>query len=580
MTSFEIHDWVRRGNELLKRGSATLASGASDEFRELASRMPTQMTDGGDRALRLVFAGQYSAGKSSILRALTGRDDIDVGEGITTQESHEYDWDGVKVIDTPGVHTSLRPDHDAAAYEQISAADLLVFVTTNEGLDSHLAAHFRTLAIDRDKAHEMMLVVNKMQRAAAGNTPQAQDVIRADLSRLLTPFTAEELRTSFIDTEAFLDAQEEDEEFKESLLRKSGYAQFISNLNAFIREKGIVGRYTSSLYVLEQVLQEALASEPGGDDDVNALEELLLQQRRAVLDTQQRVPRDVSDKVQRAAAKFRASGREVADLIHANADSEDVNNRLQVAQAGVQTDAAALASEVERVVQEHLIELDQRLREVTESELARELLPRLVARMKLEMERVDVDVDTLGKAQKGANAGQRLGEFLVQNSFNSSATSFGGLFKLNQYSGTNAHEAVKVLGKFFGKSFRPWEAVKWARTVANVGRAFAVVGVVLSFIFQVKADMDAEKLEADLLESRAAVRTGFNEAALSVDMHFDEVTKSFVASTLAPHLAGIDEQLAALRAMRTSQSDLFSGLVGLLEDTRALVREMHEMPEA
>lgn len=36
--------------------------------------------------IKLVFAGQYSAGKSSILKMLTGRNDIAIGAGITTQK--------------------------------------------------------------------------------------------------------------------------------------------------------------------------------------------------------------------------------------------------------------------------------------------------------------------------------------------------------------------------------------------------------------------------------------------------------------------------------------------------------------
>lgn len=41
--------------------------------------------------IRIVFAGQYSAGKSSILKMLTGRNDIAIGGGITTQETHTYE---------------------------------------------------------------------------------------------------------------------------------------------------------------------------------------------------------------------------------------------------------------------------------------------------------------------------------------------------------------------------------------------------------------------------------------------------------------------------------------------------------
>ena len=43
-----------------------------------------KVVDDDKNTIKLVFAGQYSAGKSSILRLLTGRDDIAIGAGITT----------------------------------------------------------------------------------------------------------------------------------------------------------------------------------------------------------------------------------------------------------------------------------------------------------------------------------------------------------------------------------------------------------------------------------------------------------------------------------------------------------------
>ena len=122
--------------------------------------------------VRIVFAGQYSAGKSSIIKMLTGDESIATGAKITTQETSTYEWNGLEIVDTPGVHTTLRPDHDEISYEAIASADILVFVVTNELIDSYIAEHFRHLAIDKDKAGEMVLVVNKMDRAAGGNTPE------------------------------------------------------------------------------------------------------------------------------------------------------------------------------------------------------------------------------------------------------------------------------------------------------------------------------------------------------------------------------------------------------------------------
>ena len=138
-----------------------------------------------DRPIKLVFAGQYSAGKSSIVKMLTGNEDIAIGAAITTQNTNSYMWNGIEVVDTPGIHTQLRPDHDAISYDAITSADMLVFVITNELFDDHIAKHFRNLAIDKDKAGEMLLVVNKMERTSLGNVQEQQEIIREDLRKVL-----------------------------------------------------------------------------------------------------------------------------------------------------------------------------------------------------------------------------------------------------------------------------------------------------------------------------------------------------------------------------------------------------------
>lgn len=52
--------------------------------------------------------------------------ETEIGAGITTQESHVYKWNDLEIIDTPGIQTGLRADHDEITYDQISKAALLV----------------------------------------------------------------------------------------------------------------------------------------------------------------------------------------------------------------------------------------------------------------------------------------------------------------------------------------------------------------------------------------------------------------------------------------------------------------------
>ena len=237
---FRITEFTRRISELKEKARMALAKADVD----------IQIRDSRSSAIRLVFAGQYSAGKSSIVKMLTGRQDIVIDADITTQEAHSYDWQGLEIIDTPGIHTQLRPDHDAISYEAIASADMLVFVITNELFDAYIAEHFRKLAIDKDKAGEMILVVNKMDRTSGGNTTEQQAIILEDLKKVIAPYTPEQLNLSFLDANSYLESvkeRAEDPEYADELLDQSGYAAFIEILNQFVRKKEIPSKLTTEL---------------------------------------------------------------------------------------------------------------------------------------------------------------------------------------------------------------------------------------------------------------------------------------------------------------------------------------------
>ena len=570
MKTLELRQWAEKGQALLNRAKKVLKDAPLDKVRDFAQRVPGKVATP-DEAVQVVFAGQYSAGKSSILKALTG-EDIEIGAAITTQKVQQLNWNGIRVIDTPGVHTELRPDHDKITYEAISKADLLVFVVTNELFDAHIAEHFRKLAIDREKAHEMLLVVNKMQRCAQGNTPEVQNTIREDLRKVLVPFTPEQLRISFVDAESKLESlAEQDEDFRRIFHKRSGFDGFVENLNAFVREKKLTAPYTTSLYTLEQVLQEALATESSDDPDVDALQELLTQQRRAWVEGKARLSQSVASKVQQTTSKIRQEGHKVADLIRGDADGDAVNRELTAAQGRVEKQADELSGLIQKTMEEDISNFAERVEQIAESELAKELLSRLKKRV----QDIDMDPETLSKMKQGGDVTYRLGSFLVSKSFTPTTSTFSGLFKLNQYSGTATHGMVKTIGHFFGKSFKPWEAVKWTRMIANASRVLAVLGMLLTILTQFLEDARATKLEQELREGRAAVRAGFDEAAHAVELHFDEATNMYVAQTIGQRIAEIDEELEELRNMQQSRSELFRELTGLLEDTRSLISEMH-----
>ena len=286
----EFTDYTER-SELLKQQ-------VKKAFSDAGKNLVLRNNDSG--TIRLVFAGQYSAGKSSILKMLTGRDDIEIGEGITTQQANTYIWNGIEVIDTPGIHTELRPDHDEISYEAISSADMLVFVVTNELFDSYIADHFRKLAIDKDKAGEMILVVNKMARAIDGNSQSQKDIIRDDICKVLSPYTPEQLRLSFLDAESYLDSiveRDSDAELADELVARSGYDDFIRTLDQFVKSKNITSKLTTDLYIIDEQLEKSIMElQPKSvDSDIDALEESLMQQRHLLIEARGRMQQEVKD---------------------------------------------------------------------------------------------------------------------------------------------------------------------------------------------------------------------------------------------------------------------------------------------
>jgi small GTP-binding protein len=258
-------------NTLRKSGDSSLIS--------KSQMIPTSLYSK-DKRINVVFAGQYSAGKSTLLKILTGKD-LAIGGGITTATCQSFNWQGINVTDTPGIHTQNRPDHDKITYEQLAKADLIVFVVTAEGFSDHLANHFRKLINEKGKGHEMMLVVNKMDRTAKGNTTEQQDVlINKDILPVINPYSVEDMYTSFICTDWYNQAfTPKYAKFQDKLLAKSGLPVFIDNLNRFIADRGLLGSSTTSLYEVEKMFADIVSNMKTGDAIVDGTIHMLNEKR-------------------------------------------------------------------------------------------------------------------------------------------------------------------------------------------------------------------------------------------------------------------------------------------------------------
>lgn len=77
-------------------------------------------------SLRVQLYGSYNAGKSSFINLLLGENHANVGDIPVTDKIDIYNWNGIKLLDSPGVNAPI--EHEEVTLEQLKSVDLVVFV--------------------------------------------------------------------------------------------------------------------------------------------------------------------------------------------------------------------------------------------------------------------------------------------------------------------------------------------------------------------------------------------------------------------------------------------------------------------
>ena len=95
MKQLNIGDYSEKNKVILKKIKAKI------EELNLDSSELCEALDIDDEKVKIVFVGQFSAGKSSIIKMLTG-EDVAIGAKITTQKSTVY-----QLLLAPSIDTQL-----------------------------------------------------------------------------------------------------------------------------------------------------------------------------------------------------------------------------------------------------------------------------------------------------------------------------------------------------------------------------------------------------------------------------------------------------------------------------------------
>ncbi|RYA24553.1 hypothetical protein CRU96_02660 [Malaciobacter halophilus] len=80
----------------------------------------------------LMIYGTYNAGKSTLLNALFGQDELaKTGDAPETKDVHEYKYNSYTIYDTPGLNA--RSEDDIVTKEHLAKSEVILFVISNNG---------------------------------------------------------------------------------------------------------------------------------------------------------------------------------------------------------------------------------------------------------------------------------------------------------------------------------------------------------------------------------------------------------------------------------------------------------------
>lgn len=592
MEEFQLSKFTKEGAQLLRE--------VTEEFNRLgidASRLPKTFPDDSGK-IKLVFVGQYSAGKSSIIKMLTG-EDVAIGAAITTQDSTPYEWNGLEIIDTPGIETELRPDHDEITYEQINHAALLIFVITNEGFSQRMGDHFRKLAIDQKRAANMVLVVNKMDRTALGNVPEQQQVIYEDLKKVTTPHDPKELFVSFVDTASYFKAmQETDERRKNRRLERSGHDVFVANLNSFVAQKGVLQKINLPLNTIAAEIRNASGGFSDKEKaDIAAYVETVRHRKKILLDSKRECLEDIDGIIANFKVDISRRGRETAESVLSQQSEEDAKQVLADAQERVNLSAEDCAQKISDRIKKFSEQSDENLQTYESSTFVQQVQANLLSN--LNVQGADGLAQGLGAAvgTGGAVAGAAIAQHGAQFAAQYAQTAVTPLGRAAAFAASkgvgNALAAQGIpqpiagfLGGRAGNLLTTLPIFRESPTMLNkiagfftknaggIGKALGILGAVWTIYSMVNGAEEARKREAEQQKARNKIISGFNDLAEDIGRELLNNARTFMTQNVDPIVAASDEEIKAVEAVKANEKIKSEKLSELLNQTENLIAEI------
>lgn len=494
----------------LKEKTERLLQETSNE--DLAIKMNFELDEINERKdLRLAFVGQYSSGKSTIISALTGREDIVIDANVATDVVSEYRWNNVVLMDTPGILAGKVESHDQRTKDALKECDLIFYVLTSQLFDDVVFNNFIDLAYNQHFADKIFLVVNKMGMEA-GNFDSLVENYTSSLEKIFSErgYDINDFPIAFIDASDYIDGQaENDEEF----VRLSNFEHFIDMLNSFVSAKGVIKKqFDTPIRILHSYLKNIEVSSID-----KTLADFYSQFESKLSYSQTALKRDVYQQLSSLNSSAMAEVINLSSYI-GQLDEAEWKTRQAQMDENLKAIISDTSGKIERVVNQNFNDL------MTEVDIfsSKESLVQYERSLDEKINSPEISIEE----KRSLNAQKKSLDFLKKggSAVGNMAPNVNSIFSgVSGASGSALHEVVLNVGHFFGKSFKPWEAVRWASNIAKVAKfGIPVVTAGIDIWMQVREDRQEDKRLTQVKDSRNIFITEYQSEINRIKGEFEK----------------------------------------------------------
>lgn len=496
--------------EALKKKTRELL--ASTKNQDLVSKLDTELESATDRKkLSISFVGQYSSGKSTIISAMTGNKDIKIDANVATDRVSKYDWHDIVLMDTPGILAGKVEDHDEQTKKALKESDLIFYVLTSQLFDDVVFNNFIDMAYNQHLADKMFIIINKMGMES-GEYDQLVNNYTLSLKKtfLERGYNIEEFPIAFIDANDYIDGiEEQDAEFVEL----SHFEGFINMLNTFVEHKGLIKKqFDTPVRILHSYLKNI---------EVSAVDKTLCdfynQYERKLTNSQREIKRDVEQVLYSFDSSAMTEVISLSNEIGSIEEEEwtrkqtDLNNRLK-------SMISVASDNIETSINQSYESLLDEINEFGDKDALVKYTQSI--EKKLNSPSISIEEKKSLTIQKKSLDLLRQGSNKIANMAPGVDKLFGGI---SGASGSSLHEIVLNVGRFFGKSFKPWEAVRWASNIAKVAKfGIPVISMGIDIWMQCRENNKENERLQQIKNSKSQFITGYQSEINKVKSQFEQ----------------------------------------------------------